>query len=555
MQDRGSDGHGIGTLDMGNIKSSLTFDASAPEPLLRLYYSSLHQHMDDGKEDEEAHARAIREIQRAGWFKGKNGWKQVLPDLRDKIKVIEGVRQPDGKYFIEGVPVFHPNNAKGVPFDVDKIRQRIKNTNAHIVAGGAKPVLIEGHPSDLQEMAGKQLDSCGHAINYREEDPVNKPGHVIADFIGVEPEYYKRMQEKKLPHLSAGFAKDAAGLGGRFGHVALLGGTSPGLSYLPAADYFSASGNYICFSAEPEFFPERKNHMLSEKQKQCFAAMHSAKEAYDAAEVSNSVNEPGAAGKMAEAFTAMKKSCDEFAAAMGEGGGPAGNVVQDEEAPATIGNGAAAGEYGNLTNAQMPNPATVSPAPESEMAPESFAAIVDRIDLNDPSQPNAVEETFSALIKHGKRMENEIDILKKTNAELVKSNRVARIREVSEQFHSKIGQFRREGRVGIPDAAGAKEDFDSIWDSADPIKAMNLILKRYERLPKAATPGTVNKGEPIFSAAGDNGQNPLANTKPLPVANREPKRAAVTQSLTNQTDPDAEVFAAIADRLGEEFWK
>lgn len=572
MTERGPDNDGNGIFRMAEIEPSLeppasqkgilgltepssyTFEASAPRSLVHAYTALYETHRDDGKDHGDAHHRATREIQRRGWRKTKDGWKQVMPDLSDKINVAQGVEQPDGTYYIEGVPVFHPNAVKGIPFDADKIRTIIKNTNASIHAGGAKPGITEGHPSEMQSMIGKQLDTHGSAVNFRENP--DKPGHTMCDLIDVEPDYFQRLKERKLPGLSAGFAKDCNDLNRRFGHVALLGGTSPALSHLPATEFFQ-SGNDLCFGADMEVFPKGKA-MRSKKTKELFADVASAQDAYDAAEMAQESGDPTAEAKMGEAYAALCKKNEAYAASMASdaasaggdmaggdpmnGGGPVGNTVQDDSMPATVGNGAAAGQYGDVPPMDMPSGSTVSPQMPAQ--PMNFSATIEDIDfINHP------EDAFAALIENGKQQEERSRWQERQLAEahtalkaMALKNRMQDVREKWLGFSAKVETLRRDGR-DIPDAKMIREEFTSFGDYKDPDKAIKLALKRYESLPKHRTPATVNRAEPVFAAGGaDDGTGVLPNTRPANGQQRAAAKQVATRAL-GQSNAD-EVFAA-----------
>lgn len=558
MTERGPGGIGIGSFSPVEIEPSLappashrsmtssspstfTFEASAPRSLVHAYTALYETHRDAGKDHGDAHHRATREIQRRGWRKTKDGWRQVMPDLTDKINVTEGIEQPDGTYFIEGVPVFHPNAVKGVPFDADKIRQIIKNTNASIHAGGTKPGITEGHPNEMQGVIGKQLDTHGAAVNFRENP--DKPGHTMCDLIDVAPEYFQRLKERKLPGLSAGFAKDCNDLNRRFGHVALLGGTSPALSHLPATEFFQ-SGNDLCFSADMEVFPKGKS-MRSKKSKELFANVMSAQDAYDAAEMAKEAGDPTADAKMAESWAAVCKNTEAYAASMaadsgmnagvdGMGGGPIGNTVQDESTQPTVGNGAAAGEYGTVPPMEMPTASTVSP-----QAPQmNFSARIQNIDFVEHP-----EEMFAAYNDEFVRLSREVEAAKQAR-EI--TQRAAKARELWMNFSSQVESCRREGRVGIPDAKLIREEFESFADSRDPVKAANIAIRRYKSLPAQRTPATINNREPIFAAPNDNGNEALTG---LPLAARPRNKTEILQALGNGADDEELMFAAVGEAM------
>ncbi len=454
--------------------TSNTFGLNAPRPLLDLYHGEIQRHHQLGLEDDEAHRRAIRCCQHAGWYKTSKGWKQVAPNVRGKVNVTEAVKQPDGNFLIEGVPVFYPNAVKGInlAFSADNIRQIINNTNRSIQSGAPKPVVIEGHPTEEQQDRGLQLDAHGSAINFR-EDP-NKPGFAICDLIDVEPRYVQRMKARNLPSLSVGFAKDAHGLQRRFGHVALLGGTSQALAHNPATEVFSAvSGNYLCFSADQEFCPERTNPMkMSDKQKACFAALYSACQGMEAAQKSAELGEPEADGKNAEAYSAMFKSVkDMFDAADTEAA-----AVQPQSAVSPKPDG---------SGGEPPIDTTGAYDADTTAAPAMFASLKETFE----SDPSAA---FSAML-------DQVADLKKVNDLLRTKDRANTNRMRHEKFQAEIVTLRKSGRT-LPGDDTIKEQFHNAFETKDPEKSLALVLKAYKALPVASTPATFNNGNPVFDA-------------------------------------------------------
>ena len=154
----------------------------------------------------------------------------------------------------------------------------------------------------------------------------------------------------------------------------------------------------------------------------------------------------------------------------------------------------------------MPNPSTVSPPPEE------FSALVEyydsKLNVDAETHPKAVQEIFAALTM-------EVREAKKTINQLQQAARIAEVRKMSEQYSAKMAEYRKSGRLGLPDAKGEKEEFSSFADHKDPRKAMQASLARYERIPAGRTPATVNRGEPIFSATGDNGSSRLPGVQPM----------------------------------------
>ena len=505
------------------VRASEVFGADAPSGLTDAYVKEYQLHRRGGKNDADARHRAIRHTQRMGWFKTSNGWKQVLPDLREKINVTEGIQQPDGTYFIEGVPIFHANAVKGADqgysnADLDRI---IANTNASVHSGGSKPVLLEGHPDEIQKAIGKQLDARGFPVNFRKNKKTNM---VECDLVKVDPTYMKRLREEKLPAVSAGFAKDAHGLNRRFGHVALLGGTSPALSHLPATEYFSVSGNYLCFSADTESFPRKDGYMLSQKTKDCYAAC-------EAAEKSKELGQPDGDARMKEAFSALKDSMKADFASMDDMGGSADGTAAPMDTatmpmpPVDTGTDttAAYDAAQNVANdgiipAQSP---MGSPTP----AFESFQAIKDGFAAGGDVIP-----AFNAMV-------DTVEKLVQVNDALRLKNRANENRARVERFDATMEKLRQSGRH-IPKAEILKKQRDACFESRDPDKAMALLVEGYSAYPVQQTPATFNRGQSVFEASD---ANPVKGTKKLSLSDL----VGVKERLTKD---DLE-FAALSEAV------
>lgn len=507
-------------------KASEIFGADAPAKLTDAYIKEYDTHRKGGKNAADSHHRAVRHTQRMGWFKTARGWKQVLPDLRDKINVTEGVQQPDGTFFIEGVPIFHANAVKGADNgysneDLDRI---IKNTNASVHSGGSKPVLLEGHPDEIQKAIGKQLDARGFPINFRKNP---KTRMVECDLIKVDPAYMKRLREEKLPAVSAGFAKDAHGLNKRFGHVALLGGTSPALSHLPATEYFASSGNYLCFSAEAEYhFPRKESHMLSKTAKDCYAAMQSAYEAYEAAEKSKELGQPDGDARVSEAYAALMGAKSKFEG-MGDDGTAPPMDTADAPTPPTDSGEDTTGAYDaaqNLDNGGMV-PATTpmgSPTP----AFSSFQSIKDHFSAEDGNPATA----FNAIVDIAEKLMQANDALRLKDR--ANTNR-ARV----EKFDATMAEFRRSGR-SIPKPEILKRQRDACFQSRDIDGALALLVEGYAALPERQTPATFAGGQNMFDAR---------DARPRPAA----KKLTLTDIVGVQerlTPKDLE-FAALSEAV------
>jgi hypothetical protein len=547
-------------FDVLNVpaRTSARFDASAPHHLLNLYHGEKQGHLDRGLPEKDAHHRAIRTVQHMGWYKGRNGWSQVLPDLRKKINITEAVRQPDGNYFIEGIPCFYPNAVKGpeLAFSANDITNIIRNTNASIASGAPKPAIVEGHPNSDQGAIGIQLDSHGSAVNFREHP--DKPGWVICDFIDVEPEYVRRLQARRLPSLSLGLAKDAKGLNRRFGHVALLGGTSQALSHLPATEVFSAvSGTYLMFSADTEFFPQgTPMSKLNATQR----ARYEAYMAYDAAEKSCDMAEPGADAKLAEAYAAVCAS-EGDAGAAGKLGKPSANFdgmppdAADTVPPMTDGNLPMAGDQ-----------PTGSPSYDDTMPAPDTAPGTDGVDSSPGNMPMSGDAPayaadginyrtdpdlmFEALREDNRKLGNQLQQAIGHLTKLRTANSALVNKQAFMSFSAEIDALRKSGRT-LPTNEILREQFDAcLTDSKDPKAAIARVLKGYKSLPASRTPATVNRGEAIFSAQDSAGPSAKGGNGKPPL-----DRGALAREMYSVV-PDADdidlSFAALGDKLSSD---
>lgn len=297
----------------------MTLDnTNAPPDVVRLYNDALQHAIDKNQTKPEAQKYAMRQVQLAGWYRTSDGWKRVAPDVRDKVNVRQAVQQPDGRYFIPDVDVFYPNATKGaaLPFDASDIAGMVKNTNRMIAAGSQRPGLTEGHPHPLQSITGKQLDTFGFAVNWKKHP--SKSGWARCDLIDVSPDAIHRLRDRKLTGLSAGIVQDAGELNRRFGHVAMLGGTTQSLSQLPVTEIYSVS-NQVCFSADGTVPPRGQAHSTSKETTMPMDAtqakdMADCYSALSAAHASFAAGEEGADAKLEEAEKKHKDCLAKYAA-------------------------------------------------------------------------------------------------------------------------------------------------------------------------------------------------------------------------------------------------
>jgi hypothetical protein len=209
-----------------------------------------------GMDDPSAHEHAMRHLRLAGWYKTHEGWKQLAPDVRDKVNIRKAVRQPNGKYVIPDVPVFYPNTVKentAHQFSPTEVRDFVRNTNEMVNAGSQRPGLIEGHVNPMRLAIHGEPKSRGFGVNWRvDEDFTSPTRHVVfCDLVDVEPEAVQDFAEKKFTGLSLGFATDQHGSNRRVGHIAQLGGEIQALSRLPVTEIYATDAQ-VCFSAPLE---------------------------------------------------------------------------------------------------------------------------------------------------------------------------------------------------------------------------------------------------------------------------------------------------------------
>jgi len=506
--------------------------AGAPKSLVDLYHKEYQKHRDNGIGHNDAHNRAIRMTQHAGWYKGQKGWKQFTPDLQKKVNIREAVKQPDGKYVIEDVEVFYPNAVKGKnqAYSADDIRQIIKNTNRSIESGGQKPGILEGHPHADQAMSGIQPYSHGFGVNWRENK--SKPGWAVCDLIDVEPEYVDKLKHKKLTGLSAGFAKDA-GTNKRFGHVALLGGSTQALSSLPTHEIFSSSRNYLCFSADEESFNLKGSKMskMSEKQAACYSAMCGAKDAYDAAFKSFEVGEPDADKKMEEAYNAIRKASQEFSGEFD---------IANVGSSVVSGGKEAVPDKAEGIDTKKPEP--ISPLmTEGKFATEESPVIAPPNEMTHPN-PSFEADPVAAFTA----AQEEISILKTSVSQalnaiksLATNDKALRGRMEKQSFDAEVIELKRQN-FAVP--ANIEEQFSNCLENPDPSKSIKSLMAGLRSLPKISTPAST---ETQFAAGGE---KPVAGKASAKAQANVKALKEVRESLGNISDEDMK-YAALAESI------
>ena len=513
---------------------AVTALAGAPRELVNLYHEEYENQIDAGVSEQAAHRRAIRMTQHAGWHKTSKGWRQLHKDVRDKINVRDAIEQPNGRFVIEDVDVFYPNAVKpGDPYDAERIRPIIANTNRGIESGGQKPSLVEIHPNELQKAIGTQLPTYGSPVNWREHPDPKKAGWVRCDLTDVDPEIVEKLKSRKLTGLSAGIFRDAGGTNLRFGHVAILGGESQALSQLPITelnDVYSVPSQ-VCFSATPPTDHTLKGSYMNDKLKRHFSAMSDAYSGCAAAFASMTSGEPGADAKVQEA---MKKQDDCYAAAESELGTE--NPFKKMSAPAFAAAPdaiPAVSDFEPDTEVAEPQAAKMNVPPATPMATAPPSAT-----------PNFEADPAGAF----SAMEGENKILKTQVAKLTALTNGLIGHNLRQEFTAQVDGLKRDGHI-LPDAAEVEEMFSVCTTSAKPKEGITKLVNMLRKMPKKESPAGAGQ---IFSAA--DAQNAPAR-KDAPVAQTPADRAKQIKRISdamhqqNFSAADYDLGARIAENL------
>lgn len=208
--------------------------------------------------DDEKKLRLSKELHRAGYYRfSDNQWKQITPDLRNKIAVRPAYKQPDGKYVIDDVSVFCPIEYEGkkgeiLKYDEEDVLRAIKNTNDIIEKGGQAPPITIGHIKDVNILLNDK--GCGKAVNWRSGVFQGRKFSFIT-IVDLDPEIYGDWREGRYTGISAGLTGKHGDKDIRFHHVAILGNKVQLISDLPRIELFEA----VCFSLEvPTMEVEKK---------------------------------------------------------------------------------------------------------------------------------------------------------------------------------------------------------------------------------------------------------------------------------------------------------
>lgn len=494
---------------------------TAPAAVRRLFGDALEAALSDHGDRDKAHRHALAQIRRAGWFRTASGWKQLAPDVRDKLAVREPVLQPDGRYVIEGVPVFCPNAVKMTPdgplaFDRDDVRSMARNTNAAIARSGWRPALLiaGNHPQD-------ESRAYGAAVNYREAK--GRPGLMVCDLVDVDPEAVDLLTKRRLPGLSARLAQDGGGLARRIGHVAMLAAEAPALHMLPALELAYSVPNQLCFSADvPAAFRARLRRPVPQPRPARQLALDFGAAA--ATPTRGQTNMPGKCmdkQKMAE-FAAKFAAVNAAFSAGEEGAEDKFNEVakeygaeMGEEMPADPGTAAApdAATPYPAGDAGAGNPDEAAPAYSAEEAAARF--------VDEPAQEfAALAENFSALQRDFSAYKQKAEPI---IAAQTKALRDAGQRLVRQGWDLHVNTLRAKGHQFADDYAADLYAFAA--DSADPKRGIEKAKALLGKTPVNTLPDA-----PVEFGAG--GLTPAAGIRPRANGNPTKKEDVLATAVS-----------------------
>lgn len=369
---------------------------------------------------------ALRQAQLAGWYVHGGTWKQLAPNVRDKVQVRRAHKQPDGRFVVTDVPVFYPNavkpklDAKGhrigtLAWSAEEINEVCKNTNASIGSGSQAPPLRLGHYTAEQRAIGIQPPAYGRAVNFRQW----KNGMLLCDLVDIESEFAKDWMAGRQNGLSAGFVADDMGLNLRVGHVARLGAEPQALAYLPCTEIFS--GDQFAFSADPAApLSSYEGNPMKMKKSQCLAQM-------SAAYAAKEVGEKGWEDKVKEAEAS-------YAAAMTE------DVSDPTVSPADVSSAAGtAGATGSNGSTDMPFNAA------------QFSASI----AHDPAQ--AILGIVAPIMANQRRLDAQLSaVLRKIESAEVTTQKSQFSAQVTEL--SKSHEFSADEWISQYDAVGGNQN-------------------------------------------------------------------------------------------------
>jgi hypothetical protein len=529
----------IGQTDQISLKK-LSQASVLSEAAREVYCTAFDAAKATGKNDEESDSRAIKEVQNAGFYKTTSGWKQLAPDVRNKVNLREPILQPNGKYVIEDVDVFYPNAVKGdvKPLDPEFVNYAISNTNKSVSAGAQIPPITIGHPNELQKNFGVQLKAMGSVINWRPSSRGN--GMVAADLVDVDPNVVKLMQQQNLTGLSsgiegalpvnAGLVSDANKTNMRFGHVALLGGTAQALSQLPRVEVFSAN-NVLYFAADPLLVQQP-----NQKDKPMPAGMEHHSKLGDAhlflgqAHKAFAAGEPGSEDKVKQGKCMLYDATAAYEGANMAASQPGPQVDSSPKAPANQnpiavkeeGAGSAANEkkdsVAGSTNTYAAQPGAIKmpegkPEPavqDNKPVPQAVAAVDPAkpsfgTDMTKPQFENQPVAAFEALKVDTLTLKTENDTLKGLVTKLSTELKSLTNKSARADFEAQLVELEKSKYLPAKEALLA--NFEAALTSPTPAESIKTLIDMLKVMPaKPVTPAQVT----VFDAL--NVDNATQNT-------------------------------------------
>lgn len=473
------------------------------------------------KNDEDLASRIVRN---AGWYKTADGsWAQLTPDLREKVNIRQGIKQPDGRYLIQDVDIFYPNEVKGreFAFTPERIAEIVRNTNSAIDSGSQPPGLVREHPSADRKANGIASPAKGYGFHFR---PSPRPGMTRCDIVAA-PEIYEEWKKGDWIGLSAGFACDHSGTNMRFGHIALLGADMQALSRLPRVEVYSTD-NQLCFSSDTGIFESKGKHMplpaLNDAQRNAMKKVAEAQKKLGDVWLSFAASEPDAQTKEDEAkklFAAAVAELEasgiqlpEFAAEDESGEG-------DDEGESNSG-----GEGEGSPLLDEDNNTVVGEDPELDALLANEPPATTDVGGNGGGEDNS---QFAAEVQ---TLRSELANSKKVIASLIG-------RQMREDFTSFMKEKQAQGHMF--DSGAMMDLFSSCASQPEAVKQIRRVIENSPRDPKLVGAGQT------FSAAeaGENIAQPV-NRGPLPK-----QEVDATLSLLRKSIPHLD-FSADDVQLG-----
>ncbi len=512
-----------------------------PDDIREVYCAAFDAAKASGKNDEDSDARAIKEVQNAGFYNTKTGWKQLAPDVRNKVNLREAILQPNGKYVIEDVDVFYPNAVKGdvKPLTPEFVKYAIDNTNKSIGSGAQIPPVTIGHPNDLQKNFGVQLKALGSVINWRQSPRGN--GLVAADLVDLDPNVVKLMQQQNLTGLSsgvegaapvnAGLVSDANKSNMRFGHVALLGGTAQALSQLPRVEVFSAN-NVLYFAADPLLVQQP----IQKDNKMPAGAEHHSKlgDAHmllGQAHKSFAAGEPGADDKIKQGKCMLYDATCAYEGA-NMAAGPAVNtepkLPQNPIAAKEEGSGQPANEKTKAVDGdqntfaaqpgsiKMPEGKPEPAVNDNKPVPQAVAAVDPAkpsfgTDMTKPQFETQPVAAFEALKVDTNALKTENETLKNLVTKLSTELKSLTNKSARADFEAQIVEL--EKTKYLPPKESLLANFEAALVSQTPAESIKTLVDMLKVMPaKPVTPAQVTVFDAVQTpSAIDNGQEALSN--------------------------------------------